>query len=97
VRLKYKIKGFVTPSGERYCVLVDPVSGVPLFFPNLFVTTQVRNPQLSPATMEAALTSINVLLTFCHNRGIDLESRCRRRRIFKIGEMDVGTRTTKAA
>lgn len=74
--------------GERYCLLVDAKSGVPLFHPNLFVTTQVRNPQLSTASMEAALAAINVLLTFCDQRGIDLEGRCLRRRLFTVGELD---------
>jgi integrase len=86
--LGYRTQGFVLGSGERYCLLVNPDSGMPLFHPNLFVTTQVRNRSLSVASMDAASTAINVLLTYCAGRGIDLESRIRARRFFSPAELD---------
>lgn len=85
---KYRTHGFVMGDGERYCLLVDPDTGIPLFHPNLFVTTQVRNRSLSVASMDAALASINVLLTYCVGRGIDLEKRFRGRRFFSPAELD---------
>ncbi|PXV59867.1 hypothetical protein SAMN04487785_101161 [Dyella jiangningensis] len=88
MRLGYRTQGFVLGSGERYCLLVDPDSGMPLFYPNLFVTTQVRNRSLSVASMDAASAAINVLLTYCTERGIDLESRIRARRFFNPAELD---------
>jgi integrase len=86
--LKYRIQGFVMASGERYCLLVEPDSGSPLFHPNLFVTTQVRNRSLSVSAMEAALVAVNVLLTFCGEHGIDLDARCCRRHLLKTSELD---------
>lgn len=65
MHLKYRMRGLVMADGERYCLLVEPDSGAPLFHPNLFVTTQVRNRSLSVSAMEAALIAVNVLLTFC--------------------------------
>jgi len=62
MRLGYRTQGFVLEDGERYCLLVAPDSGLPLFYPNLFVTTQVRNRSLSVASMDAAFAAINVLL-----------------------------------
>jgi integrase len=88
MQLGYRTQGFVLQDGERYCLLVDPDSGMPLFYPNLFVTTQVRNRSLSAASMDAASTAINVLLTYCAGRGIDLESRIRRRHLFNPAELD---------
>ena len=84
----YRVKSFVLKSGERYCLLVDKVTGLPLYYPNLFVTTQVRNISQSVASMESALTSINVLLTFCNERDIDLEARFLRREFFQLNELD---------
>ena len=84
----YRIKSFVMKSGERYCLLVDKVSGLPLYYPNLFVTTQVRNKSLSVAVMEQALAAINVLLTFCDERKIDLEARFLKREFFELHELD---------
>lgn len=88
MHLKYRMQGFVMEGGERYSLLVDPDSGSPLFHPNLFVTTQVRNRSLSVSTMEAALIAVNVLLTFCSAHGIDLDARCRRRHLLKTSELD---------
>ncbi|WP_426662439.1 hypothetical protein [Rhodanobacter aciditrophus] len=61
---------------------------MPLFYPNLFVTTQVRNRSLSAASMNAASAAINVLLTYCSERGVNLESRIRERRFFSPAELD---------
>lgn len=85
---KFQIKSFVMQGGERYCLLVDKTTGMPLFYPNLFVTTQVRNKSNSVAAMESALSGINVLLSFCEERSIDLTARFLKRKFFLLGEMD---------
>jgi integrase len=82
------IKSFIMESGERYCLLVDTASGLPLYYPNLFVTTQVRNRSLSKAAMDTALNSVQVLLGLCKARGIDLESRFQNRQFLTIQELD---------
>lgn len=88
MRLRFRSKGFVLGDGERYCLLVEPESGMPLFYPSLFITTQVRNRSLSIASMDAASTAINVLLTHCNELGIDLQGRIRGRRFFNPAELD---------
>lgn len=70
-----RIARFTLESGERYCALVDAGSGLPLWYPNLYATTQVRNAGRSLAAMEAALRAVSLLLGFADGRGIDLESR----------------------
>ena len=84
----YSIKTFIMSDGERYCLLIDKVTGLPLYYPNLFVTTQIRNASQSLAMMEGALVSIKVLLTYCQDREIDLESRFRQGRFFMAPERD---------
>lgn len=85
---RYRIKSFVMASGERYRLLVHKESGIPLFFPNLFVTTQVRNRSLSVAAMDSALAGINVLMAFCEERNIDLQSRFQSLKFLTIQEID---------
>ncbi len=75
------IKSFVMESGERYCLLVDGYSGLPLFYPNLFVTTQVLNRSLSYSTMESALSGISVLLRY-------MEERFQKAELFQEHELD---------
>lgn len=83
-----RIKSFMMKSGERYCLLLDRATGLPLYYPNLYVTTQVRNNSQSVAAMESALTGINVLLTFCDEREIDLSSRFLKREFLVLHELD---------
>jgi len=75
-------------SGERYCMLVNNSSGLPLFYPNLFITTQVRNRSLSYSTMEATLSGISVLLRYMEERGESLEERFQKVALFKEHELD---------
>lgn len=84
----YRIKSFMLKNGERYCLLLDKATELPLYYPNLFVTTQVRNKSQSVAAMESALSGINVLLTFCDERGIDLPSRFLKREFLALHELD---------
>lgn len=84
----YQTKGFVMRDGERYCLLIDGQTGKPLYYPNLYVTTQVRNSSKSVASMESALTGINVLLRFCEQCQIDLVDRFLRHEYFSLHELD---------
>ena len=83
-----RLQSFIMANGERYCVLVDADSGLPLHYPNLFVTSQVRNRSKSKAAMETALNAIQVLLVLCDKRGIDLISRFQSRRFLTVQEID---------
>lgn len=83
-----RIKSFIMKSGERYCLLVDRTSAMPLYYPNLFVTTQIRNRSLSLSVMEQALAAISVLLTFCDERKINLEARFLKGEFFELHELD---------
>lgn len=75
-------------SGERYCLLLDKATGMPLYYPNLYVTTQVRNNSNSVAAMESALSGVNVLLSFCDEREINLSERFLKCEFFTLGELD---------
>lgn len=82
------IKTFVMSSGERYVLLVETQTGLPLYFPNLYVTTQIRNRSLSLSAMESALNGISVLLQFFAERGIDFDTRLTKQDYLKINEID---------
>ena len=74
-------------SGGRYCLLLDKATGMPLYYPNLYATTQVRNNSNSVAAMESALSGVNVLLSFCDEREISLSERFLKREFFTLGEL----------
>ena len=67
--MAYRIVNRRWESGEHYRMLVDVETGMPPWWPTLFVTTQLRNAGRSVATMEAALEAIKVLLAFAEGHG----------------------------
>lgn len=75
-------------SGERYCMVVDRSSGLPVYYPTLFLTTQIRNKGDAFSTMLAAASNLVMLLRFVDNRGINLEKRFLRKDFFKPHELD---------
>lgn len=80
---------FVMDSGERYCLVIDKATGLPVFHPNLFLTTQVRNTKSNSfSSISSAATSLVVLLRFLDRRTIDLEQRVIDRTFFEVHELD---------
>ena len=86
--MSYQIRQCTWQSGERYCMLVDADTGMPPWYPMLFITTQFRNPGHSVATMEAALGAIQLLLDFTEAREMDLEERALKREFLATHEID---------
>ena len=68
--------------------MVDGNSGLPLYYPNLYVTTQVRNKSLSCSAMEGALGGISVLIRFLDKCDEDIERKFRDGKYFDESEMD---------
>ena len=76
-------------SGERYCLVIDKAIGLPVFHPNLFLTTQVRNTKSNSfSSISSAANSLVVLLRFLGRRGIDLDQRINSRTFFDVHELD---------
>ncbi len=76
---KFASRSFIMDSGERYCHMIDANSGEPVFHPNLYVTTQIRNNSLSFSTVSAAVSNLVIFMRFLSRRKIDLAERIRTR------------------
>lgn len=79
---------FVLDSGERYCLVIDQLNGLPLYHPNLFITTQLRNKSDSFSTMISAANNLVVFLKFLIDRGINFGERIKSRIFLTINEID---------
>ena len=79
---------FSMDSGERYCLVVDRTTGLPIYHPNLFITTQLRNKSDSFSTMLSAANNIAIFLNFLKDRDINLEERILCRDLFEGYELD---------
>lgn len=68
--------------------MVDRNSGLPEYYPNLFMTTQVRNSNNAFSTVESAASSLVVLLRFLDRYNIDIEKRLLTRQFLQEHELD---------
>ncbi|WP_443510094.1 tyrosine-type recombinase/integrase [Psychrobacter faecalis] len=75
-------------SGERYCLVIDRITQLPIYHPNLFITTQLRNKSDSFSTMLSAANNIAIFLRFLDDRDINLEERVLCRELFEAHELD---------
>ncbi|TWR50696.1 tyrosine-type recombinase/integrase [Pseudomonas rhodesiae] len=60
--------------GERHKLLVSAQTGIPLYYPSLFITTHVRAGGFSVSTVQGALAAIKVLYAWQASQGINLEA-----------------------
>lgn len=84
----YNTTTFLMDSGERYCLIIDQSTDLPVYYPNLFITTQIRNRSDSFSTMMSAAANLIVLLRFLDSRNIDLKERVLSKQFLKINELD---------
>lgn len=69
-------------------MVVDRSSGLPMYYPTLFLTTQIRNKGDAFSTILAVASNLVMLLRFFESRGIDLEQRFLTKDFFKPHELD---------
>ena len=83
----YRIVPCRWQTGERYCLLLHAETGLPLWWPTLYVTTQIRAASSSVATIETALRSIQILLSYAIEHRICIEQRIRARKHLALYEV----------
>ncbi len=73
------VDSFMFENGERYCHIVNKNTGEPLYYPNLYITTQVRNRSESISTMKVIAGSISLLYRFFMRKEINIDERIQKR------------------
>ncbi|BES85405.1 hypothetical protein PEC302107_16530 [Pectobacterium araliae] len=79
---------FMFDNGERYCHVINSLTGEPLFDPNLYIMTNVRSKSVSINTMEVVAGSLVLLYRFFHMRKIDIVDRITRMEFLSSYEID---------
>lgn len=69
------VDSFMFENGERYCHVVNKDTGESLYYPNLYITTQVRNRSESISTMKVIAGSISLLYRFFMRKEINIDER----------------------
>ena len=83
----FEIQFVVLDGGERLSMLIDE-AGMPLYFPTLFITTQIRNAGRSANTISAYLSAIRRLYIWARASQIDIEQRISRRCFLTDSEVE---------
>ncbi|MEI7367841.1 site-specific integrase [Pectobacterium sp. 1950-15] len=86
--MSYSTKSFMLKSSERYCLIVDHSTHLPVYYPNLFITTQIRNKSESISTMLSTAASLIIFLKFLSIRDINIEERIYKKQFLSIYETD---------
>ena len=84
--MQLSIRRFTGGRGERFAVLVDE-AGMPLFYPTLFVTAELRGAGLAINTIINSLTAIKALYAWQDYYCIELESRFERSELLLTHEI----------
>jgi integrase len=85
---RYRIKTITFVSGERFPMLVDVQTGIPLFDATSFILSEIRGRHRASATIEQVLRALKVFYLFCDQHEIDLSVRMRSGLLLEIGEID---------
>ncbi|MBI9091113.1 MAG: site-specific integrase [Desulfobacterium sp.] len=84
----YSTKHFIMDNGERYKLLVNATTGIPLYYPTLYITSQIRGGGQSVSTIQSFITSLKVLLRWLDHYSVDMEERFRRKEFLTLQEVE---------
>jgi len=81
------LKHITCDNGERAVLLADQ-SGIPLYYPNLFITTQVRAASMALGTIKMSLIALQVLERWQSEYRVDLVKRFQSSKFLTGYELD---------
>ena len=86
VSMHLSVRRFQGSSGERFSILVDD-TGMPLYYPSLYVTAEMRGASLSINTINGALSALKAMRAWQDYFDLDLESRFKRSELLLAHEI----------
>lgn len=75
-------------TGERCCLITDKVSKLPLYYPCLYISSELRKENESISTIELHSASIALFYRFLNLKNIDIEERIRTAEFLRLQEID---------
>lgn len=86
--MSYKIKKFLMSNGERGCLILDKETQLPVYYQNLYLTTNVRNRSATASTIEIVATNLLILSNFLKSRNINIINRIEIKGFLSVAEVD---------
>lgn len=84
----YSTKHIIMGDGERYKLLVNANTGTPLYYPTLYITSQIRGGGQSVSTIQSFITSLKVLLKWSNHYSVNMEKRFSRKEFLTLQEVE---------
>lgn len=84
----YHVKILRMTSGERLPLLIESLSGQPVYETVIFTISELRSQNLASNTIEQYLRAIKIFLMFLDSRDIDFTERLRSGAILNLSELD---------
>ena len=84
----YRIKIIPCQNGERFPILVDRNNGMPLYYPNLYLTTAVRGAAKQDKTLLKYIQAIKFVYDWGIKYNINLEHRFNAGEFLKLHEIE---------
>lgn len=75
-------------NGERGCLVLDKETQLPVYYQNLYLTTNVRNRSATASTMEIVATNLLILSNFLKSRKINIIDRIEIKEFLSVAEVD---------
>lgn len=85
---RYRVKKLRFQSGERFSMLIEVDTGIPLWSPTVFVVSELRATNLASATLEQATRALLVVHQVLDHLGINVEQRLKEGRLLNVSELD---------
>ncbi|HHU6202081.1 TPA: tyrosine-type recombinase/integrase [Klebsiella pneumoniae] len=86
--MSYKIKKFLMSNGERGCLILDKETQLPVYYQNLYLTTNVRNRSATASTIEIVATNLLILSNFLKSRNMNIIDRIEIKGFLSVAEVD---------
>jgi site-specific recombinase XerD len=86
--MDFKIRNYIEPTGQRNAIIVESETGMPAFWPMLYVTSKLRAKGLAVTSKNSQLGAILCFYKWAEMRGIDIDSRIASGEGFSRNEID---------
>jgi len=85
--VRLRVRHFTLQDGERYKLPVDANSGIPLYYPSLYITAHIRGSGHSVSTIQSVITALKVMYAWLDYYNLDIEGRFRRSQLLDHNEV----------
>lgn len=86
--MQTEVKRRIGEDGERFSIMIDSKTKIPLYYPNLFITTQIRGEGCAANTCDKYLRTLQIFLEFEYENNFIVSRGLKKFNYLNIYEVD---------